>query len=256
MAGTADDREFVQSLARGLAVIQAFGDERPEMTLSEVAAATGLTRAAARRFLHTLARLGHVSSDGKRFSLTPRVLSLGYAYLSSLSWWQVAQPHMESVAAKVHESCSASVLDGTEIVYVSRVPTRRIMTINLSIGTRLPAFATSMGRVLLAALTPGELDDFFARAELTPLTERTVTDEAALRADLARVREQGYSLVDQELETGLRSIAVPIFDRAGQAIAALNVGSHASRSTNEDLLESVLPELRCAAANVTASLPA
>ena len=167
---------FVQSLERGLAVIRAFGPEDPELTLSDVARRTGLTRAAARRFLLTLADLGYVRSDGRLFALTPRVLDLGYAYLSSLSLPEVAEPHLERLAAEVRESSSVSVLDGDEIVYVGRVPTSRIMRVAINVGTRFPAYATSMGRVLLAALEPDELDAYLARAEIRPLTARAIAD--------------------------------------------------------------------------------
>jgi IclR family pca regulon transcriptional regulator len=249
-------REFVQSLARGLSIIQAFGAERESMTLSEVAAATGLSRAAARRFLHTLEALGFVGHDGKRFFLRPPILCLGYAYLSSVAWWRVAQPFMEEVAAQVHESCSASVLDRDEIVYLARVPTRRIMSVNLSIGTRLPAYCTSMGRVLLAHLTPAELDRYFAESSRIKHTERTETEEPALRAILAAVAREGYSLVDQELDAGVCSLAVPIHDRGGRCIAALNVGAHSMRYSGARLLEEVLPVLREASRKITQALPA
>lgn len=256
MEGSASDRrEYVQSLERGLAVIQAFGPDRPSMTLTEVAEQTGMTRAAARRFLLTLEALGFVGSDGRRFSLRPQVLSLGYTYLSAMSWWQIAQPFMEDVAKRLRESCSASVLDGTDIVYVARVPTTRIMTINLAVGTRLPAYCTSMGRVLLAHLPSERLDDYFRRARLVALTERTVTDETALRAELRTVREQGFSLVDQELETGLRSLAVPILDRRGEAVAAMNIGSHVARSSERQMLDEFLPVLLEAAGKITGDLP-
>src|SRR5690349_23115312 len=172
--------DFVQSLERGLAVIRAFDAERRELALSDVARATGLTRAAARRFLLTLVKLGYVNFADGRFSLRPRVLELGYAYLSSLTLPEVAQPHMEELVAKVNESSSISVLDDTDIVYVARVPTRRIMSITLAVGTRLPAYATSMGRVLLAALPDDELRERLARIEIEPLTTRTVKDADAL----------------------------------------------------------------------------
>src|SRR4051812_26775817 len=179
---------FVQSLERGLAVIRAFGPEDPALTLSDVARRTNLTRAAARRFLLTLADLGYVRFDGKRFALTPRVLELGYAYLSSLSLPEIAAPHLERLAAEVRESSSVSVLDGDDIVYVGRVPTSRIMRVAINVGTRFPAYATSMGRVLLASLPEPALDSYLGRAELRRLTAHTVTDEAALRRELARIR--------------------------------------------------------------------
>ena len=170
--------EFVQSLARGLQVITAFNSDRPRMSLSEVAVATGLSRASARRFLHTLVELGYVRTDGKQFELTPHVLRLGTAYLSGLGLPQLAQPHLERLSAEVGESTSAAVLDGTEIVYVARVSTRRIMTVGITVGTRFPAFATSMGRVLLAYQRPDELDDYFLTADLRPPTPRTVHTES------------------------------------------------------------------------------
>ena len=244
---------FVQSLERGLAVIRAFGPEAPELTLSDVARRTGLTRAAARRFLLTLADLGYVRSDGKRFALTPRVLDLGYAYLSSQSLPEVAEPHLERLAAEVHESSSVSVLDGDDIVYVGRVPTSRIMRVAINVGTRFPAYATSMGRVLLAGLEPDALDAYLARADITPITTRAITGTDALRAELDRVRSQGWALVDQELEEGLRSIAVPIRN-GGRVVAAVNVSAHASRASKDTVRKVLLPPLLRTAANIEADL--
>ena len=221
---------FVQSLERGLAVIRAFDEHNVELTLSDVARSTGLTRAAARRFLLTLADLGYVRTDGRWFSLSPRVLELGYAYLSSLSLPEVAEPHMERLVAEVHESSSVSVLDGEDIVYVARVPTSRIMTVSINVGTRFPAYATSMGRVLLAE-HPRTSTRYLERVELRALSPRTVTSADALRAELAKVRRQGWALVDQELEEGLRSVAAPIRDRSGTVVAAMNLSAHASRMT-------------------------
>jgi IclR family pca regulon transcriptional regulator len=246
--------DYVQSLERGLSVIRAFDEEHREMALSEVARATGLTRAAARRFLLTLVKLGYVHFDGGRFSLRPRVLELGFAYLSSLTLPEVAQPHLEALVAKVNESSSISVLDDTDIVYVVRVPTRRIMSITLAVGTRLPAYATSMGRVLLAGLPDDELEERLARIDIKPLTKRTVENTAALRQVLATVSRQGYALTDQELEDGLRSIAVPIHDASGVAIAALNVSVHASRATIQALRNEFLPPAQEAAAAIEAEL--
>ena len=183
--------EFVQSLERGLAVIRAFDAERVELTLSDVARSTGLTRAAARRFLLTLVDLGYVRSDGRRFALRPRVLELGYAYLSSLALPEVAQPHMEALVAQVHESCSLSVLDGGDVVYVARVPTRRIMAVAINVGTRFPAYATSMGRVLLAAQIPEALDAYLRGTELQAITPKTIVDPDRLRTVLRRVRPRG-----------------------------------------------------------------
>jgi IclR family transcriptional regulator, pca regulon regulatory protein len=233
--------DYVQSLERGLLVLRAFDADHRELGLSEVARIAGLTRAAARRFLLTLVTLGYMNQSDGRFSLSPRVLELGYAYLSSLTLPEVAQPHMEILVAKVNESSSISVLDGTEIVYVARVPTRRIMSITLSVGTRLPAYATSMGRVLLAALAEDDLEARLAQIEMKPLSAHTITDPDRLRAVLHRVRRQGWAAVDQELEEGLRSLAVPIHDASGAAVAALNVSVHASRGSMASLRRDVLP---------------
>jgi IclR family pca regulon transcriptional regulator len=246
--------DFVQSLERGLAVIRAFDAEHRELTLSDVARTTGLTRATARRFLLTLGELGYVSVANGRFSLRPRVLELGYPYLSSLGLPELAPPHMERLVARVNESSSISVLDDTDVVYVVRVPTRRIMSITLSVGTRLPAYATSMGRVLLAGLGDDELGLLLARTELRTLTARTVTDPGALTQLLGRVRLQGYALTDQELEEGLRSIAVPIRDGTGTVAAALNVSVHASRTSTAALKRDVLPLLLETAAAIELDL--
>lgn len=246
--------DFVQSLERGLAVIRAFDADNRELSLSEVARAAGLTRAAARRFLLTLVKLGYVHFADGRFSLRPRVLELGYAYLSSLTLPEVAQPHMEELVAKVNESSSISVLDDLEIVYVVRVPTRRIMSITLSVGTRLPAYATSMGRVLLAYLPEDELEERLSRVEIRPLTARTVSSKDELRAILAATRKQGYAATDQELEEGLRSLAVPIRDASGDVIAALNVSVHASRASMAVLRRDFLPCARQAVAGIEADL--
>jgi IclR family transcriptional regulator, pca regulon regulatory protein len=239
--------DFVQSLERGLAVIRAFDAEHRELALSDVARATGLTRAAARRFLLTLVKLGYMNVTDGRFSLRPRVLELGYAYLSSVSLPEVAQPHMEALVAKVNESSSISVLDDTEVVYVVRVPTRRIMSITLSVGTRLPAYATSMGRVLLADLPDAELEERLDRIDLLALTARTITDREVLRETLESVRKQGYAVVDQELEEGLRSLAVPIRNASGSVTAALNVSVHASRASVAVLRKEFLPLARATA---------
>ncbi|WOQ69476.1 IclR family transcriptional regulator C-terminal domain-containing protein [Microbacterium limosum] len=220
--------EFVQSLARGLAVIRAFDAGHPELSLSDVARRTGLTRAAARRFLLTLESLGYVRSDDRTFALTPRVLELGFSYLSSLTLPEIVQPHLERLSREVDESVSAGVLDGTDIVYVARVPTRRIMSVRITIGTRFPAYATSMGRALLAGLPDETASSVIESTPLRAITSRTIVDEGTLRAELARIREQGWALVDGELEPGLRSIAVPLHDRAGTVVAAINVSMSAS----------------------------
>jgi IclR family pca regulon transcriptional regulator len=253
-----DEREsdsFVQSLARGLSVIRAFGPSHGSMTLSEVAARAGITRAGARRVLLTLHRLGYVAADGRQFRLTPKILDLGYSFLSSLDIWEFAEPIMERLVDAVHESCSASVLDGDDIVYVLRVPTRRIMSINLGIGTRLPAYATSMGRVLLAALSDRELEDYLARTKRSKLTELTRTDADDLRAIVALIRRNGWCLVDQELEQGLRSVAVPLTNSKGRVVAALNVSAHASRVSADAMISEILPHLLVAQREIDNGLP-
>jgi IclR family pca regulon transcriptional regulator len=242
--------EYVQSLARGLAVISCFSERRPAMTISAVAEATGLSRATARRVLHTLQQLELVATDGEAFRLTPRVLSIGYAYLSSLELPELAHPHMEQLVGHVHESSSLAVLDGADIVYVARVPTRRIMSVAITVGTRLPAFATSMGRALLADRTAAEVEELLGDSPLPGLTARTVRTPAELRKVLDRVRDDGYALNDQELEDGLRSIAVPVRDARGLAQAALNVAAHAGRVTPRAMVAEFLPPLREAARRI------
>jgi len=248
--------EFVQSLDRGLAVIRAFGPDHDRLTLSEVARETGLTRAAARRFLLTLVALGYVRSDGKEFSLGPRILELGYAYLSSMSLPDVAGPHVEALVAEVRESSSISVLDGEDIVDIVRVPAKRIMTVSVPVGSRFRAHASSKGRVLLAALPSGELDSFLADTHLDQLTDRTVTDPNRLREILDRVRQQGYAIVDQEVEEGVRSVAAPLRDAGGTVIAAINVSSYSTRVSVQAVRRDVLPRLLATAQRIEADLRA
>jgi IclR family pca regulon transcriptional regulator len=247
--------DFVQSLERGLAVIRAFDAQHAELTLSEVAAATGVTRAAARRFLLTLAELGYVRNDGRYFSLTARVLELGYAYLASLSLPEVAEPHLEALVAQVHESSSMSVLDGTDIVYVARVPVSRIMTVAISVGTRFPAYATSMGRVLLAGMGDERLAELLPQLRLTRLTNRTISSTEGLRTELDRIRSQGWALVNQELEDGLRAVAAPVHDPAGRVVAAVNISAHATR-TLESMRRDLLPPLLATTGRIEADLKA
>ena len=223
MAAPADTH--VQALARGLDVITAFDAEHPAMSLSQVAARAGLNRATARRFLHTLAGLGYVHVAGQRFSLTPRVLRLGTAYLSGFGLPEVAQPHLTDLSARIGESASVAVRDGADAVYVARAATRRIMTIGISVGTRLPLYATSLGRVLLAGLTSSELEDYLASAHLRALTPTTVTDADRLRDLVFAARRDGFALVDSELEAGLRSIAAPIRCPGRGVVAALNIAT-------------------------------
>jgi IclR family pca regulon transcriptional regulator len=245
---------FVQSLERGLGVIRAFDAEHPELTLSDVARITGLTRAASRRFLLTLAELGYVRTDGRWFSLSPRVLELGYAYLSSLTLPEVAEPHLERLVGEVRESSSVSVLDGEDIVYVARVPVSRIMTVAINVGTRFPAYATSMGRVMLAGMPEEELAEYLATVRLDRLSSHTITSPDALRAELDRVRRQGWATVDQELEEGLRSVAAPLRDRTGRVVAAVNLSAHASRTTGDIVRRRLVPPLLATAARIEADL--
>lgn len=251
----AQDKDHVQSLARGLEVIRAFTRYKPRMTLSEVARHAGITRAAARRFLLTLVRENYAETDGKYFALRPKVLELGFSYLSSLPMWEVAQPVMREVVNTLQDSCSLAVLDGLDIVYVARAPTARVMTIGLSIGSRLPAFCTSMGRTLLAGLPAAELAVFYDRVKLERHTERTLATLVALKDAVETSRRQGWTLVDQELEMGLRSIAVPVRNRRGAVLAALNVSTHAGRHGPEAMKTRFLPVLLDAAQRISAALP-
>lgn len=242
---------YVQSFARGLSVIRAFNADAPRQTLTEVAKRCGLTRAGARRILLTLETLGYVKSDGRLFSLTPKILDLGFAYLSAQPLWQFAEPVMQSLAAELRESCSAAVLEGQDIVYVLRVPARKIMSINLGIGSRLPAWNTSMGRMLLAGLPDDQLEAQLAAVELKPLTSRTVVRPDDLRARINQARAQGWCLVNQELEEGLVSLAAPLKDRSGQTVAALNVSGQVNRTPPEDMLAQCLPKLLEAAQTIS-----
>jgi IclR family transcriptional regulator, pca regulon regulatory protein len=245
---------YVQSFARGLEVIRSFSAGAPRQTLTEVAGRSGLSRAGARRILLTLETLGYVHSDGKLFSLTPRILDLGFAYLSSMPIWNLAEPVMEGLVSEVKESCSAAVLDGTDIVYVLRVPTHKIMSISLGVGSRLPAYCTSMGRMLLSALPEAELTQCLRASTLTPRTKYTVTDVKELAAKVAQARKQGWSLVNQELEEGLVSMAAPITNRAGQTVAALNISGQANRTSAKAMQETMLPQLLAAAQAISRML--
>lgn len=245
----------MQSLERGLSVIRAFDGEHPRLTLSDVSRRTGLTRAAARRFLLTLVALGYVHNDGREFSLRPRVLDLGFAYLSSMGLPEVALPHMETLVADMQESSSMSVLDGPDVVYVARVPTRRrIMAVSIAVGTRFPAYATSMGRVLLADLDDDALTEYLESTELVKLTASTVHDENRLRRVLEATRAQGYAVVDQELEEGLRSVAAPVRAERGRVVAAVNMSVHASRATVAEIKQRFLPPLLDTVARISADL--
>ena len=242
--GEARPREFNQSLERGLAIISTFGADAPTQTVSELATKTGLTRATTRRFLITLVELGYVATDGRTFRLTPRVLGLGYSFLSGLGFPDVALPHLERLVAEVDESSEASVLDGEDIVYVVRVPGTKLMTIAISVGSRMPAHATSMGKVLLAGLPDPELEAYLRGATLTRYLPRTITKPDVLRSELQRVRQDGFAIADQELEEGLLAVAVPVHDRAGRVVGAVNLSTHVARRTVQSLREELVRPLQ------------
>lgn len=253
---TTSNTPSVQSLVRGLDVIRSFGPASQRQTLSQVAAATGLARATARRFLHTLIAEGYADTNGQDFWLTPRILELGYSYMSGLGLPAIAQPHLEKLVAEVGESSSLSVLDGTDVVYVSRVPVRRIMTVNITIGTRFPAYATSMGRVLLAGLPADERAEYLKNLEMDKLTPHTVTDPKELAAELDQVASQGYCIVNQELELGLRSLAAPVVNPQGEVVAAVNVSTQTAVHTLEDVRANILPAVRATAEAISHDLAA
>lgn len=234
---------YVQSFARGLAVLRSFGAEAPRQTLSEVAERAQLTRAGARRILHTLLHLGYVEAEGRLFRLTPKVLDLGYAYLSSLPIWTQAQPLLEELMKELRQSCSATVMDGDDIVYVVRLSAHRTMSINLGIGSRLPSYCTSMGRVLLSGLAPDVLRARLEKMARLRLTPATITDIDALMAEIAQVRRQGWCLVQEELEQGLVALAAPVLDRSGKIVAAINVSGQTAGPSVAHLLEHSLPKL-------------
>jgi len=248
------DKEFMATLAKGLAVLGAFDKQRPVMTLSQAAQATGLSRATARRILRTLSQLGYVMQNGREFSLSSGILKLGFAYLATQNWIEQAAPLMRQLSEQFDESCSAAILEGVEIVYVARIPARRIMSVALAVGTRLPAFHTSLGRIQLGFLDEAELWRRLRSLHVVAYTPSTITDVQAL---FERVREdhaQGFSIVDEELERGLRSIAVPVVDRGGQAIAALNLSTHSTRTTRSEMRERFLPTLRAVASRISLSV--
>lgn len=244
---TSSDPNFMTSLARGLSVIRAFTEREPNLTIADIARITGLPRAAARRCLLTLQQLGYAGTDGRTFFLRPKILALGYSFLSSAPLATILDPLIERVSTQVQESCSAAVLDEDEIVYIARAATKRIMSVGLNVGSRLPAYCTSMGRVLLAALPEPELDAYMKRVALKPFTDKTIVTADMLLRELERVRGRGFALVDQELELGLRSIAVPVRTASGSVVASLNVSAQAARVTCPEMEAQFLPPLKCAA---------
>jgi IclR family transcriptional regulator, pca regulon regulatory protein len=240
------DRDFVASLEKGLLVIEAFDGSKPRLTLSDVAKLTGITRAAARRYLLTLTKLKYAEFDGRYFSLTPRILRLGYAYLSSASLSAQVQPFLERISEETGESSSAAILDGDNIVYIARSATRRIMSIGLGVGSRLPAHCTALGRAILAYQSEDELRAYLQRVRLEARTPKTITDKSAFQDALEATRAQGFAIVDEELEYGLRSIAVPVVQKNGKVTMALNLSAQAGRISAEDMEERFLPLLKSA----------
>ncbi|QLH13061.1 helix-turn-helix domain-containing protein [Paracoccus pantotrophus] len=235
--------DFIASLAKGLGVIEAFRAERPRLSIAEVAEATGLDRATARRCLLTLHELGYADYDGKFFTLTPRILRLGMGALAAMPLAQLVQPWLDQLSEQIGQSTSVSILDDTEIVYLARAAQRRVMSIGLMPGSRLPAHCTSMGRVLLAALPESESRAIVERSDLTPRTAYSLTVPDEIMARIRQARTEGHAVIDQEIELGLRSLAVPLYDMRGQVAAALNTGVAAVQSSAEDLLPLYLPPL-------------
>lgn len=244
MSIDSESPDFVTSVARGLSVIRCFGQDTSTLTLAEVAEKTDLTRPTARRFLLTLESLGYVRGDGKRFWLAPKTLDLGYAYLSSMSISDIAQTSMQHVVELLNESCSMAVLDRWEIVYVARVPPKHLMGLQINLGTRMPIYCNSIGRVMLADMEPEKLAQYFAETTRPKLTSSTVIEEAPLREILEDVRRLGYALIDQEVEEGLRAIAVPIRAKSGKVVAGVSVGAHTGRASKRDMIEKILPSLK------------
>ncbi len=249
------DPSFMTSLARGLAVIRAFSDQRRSLTIAQISHRTGIPRAAVRRCLHTLRQLGYVDAEANNFSLKPKVLTLGYSYLSSTPLTVSAQPCLNGISRTLNESCSLAVFDETDILYVARSATSRIMSVALNTGSRLPAYCTSLGRVLLAHFSAEALAAYFARVELKAFTDKTVVSERGVRDILEHVRHAGYALVEEELEIGLRSIAVPVRGASGNVIAALNIGAQATRVGAKRMREEFLPVLQRGAQELSVLLP-
>ncbi|MEM8662511.1 MAG: IclR family transcriptional regulator C-terminal domain-containing protein, partial [Pseudomonadota bacterium] len=249
-----DNRDYVSSLARGLEILRAFSRVRRRMTLSEVAAETGMTRAAARRFLLTLVREGYAQTDGKLFDLTPQVLELGFSVISSVGIWDVARPFIKRLSEDIEESVSAAVLDGPDVVYVVGQQFHRVISVGVTIGSRLPAHCTATGRVLLAQRPAEEWDAMIAGLALKRVTPHTITTRRAIRTELKKVKAQDWSLVEEELEVGLLSIAVPLRRRSGEVVGAINVGIPSLRASPEHMVETILPRLQMCVADITASL--
>ncbi len=248
--GAGHDRDRVGALEKGLGVLEILAAHPDGMTLTEMAEAAGLTRAGARRFLLTLVASGYALQDGRTFRLSPRLLSVARTWIGGASLWSFAEPYMREVSRRLNESCSAAVLSDLDVVYVARVGSTRILSVALHVGTRLPAWCTSMGRVLAAGLPDADIDVFARRSAPGPLTPRSLTDPTALAAAIRAARADGYALVDEELELGLRSIAVPIRDPAGRTVAAINVSTQTARHSVEEMRRDMLPVLRQAAERI------
>ncbi|MFN7026867.1 MAG: IclR family transcriptional regulator C-terminal domain-containing protein [Pseudorhizobium sp.] len=244
------DSDFLGSFAKGLKAIEAFGEESPRLSIADVSRRTGLDRATARRCLLTLAELGYADYDGKFFSLTPRILRLGHAYLSATPLPNIVQPFLDSLSQTLGQSVSASVLDATEIVYIARASQRRVMSISLTAGSRLPAYCSSMGRILLAALPEQEALERLRQCDLRPLTRYTKFETGLLVEELRTVRAQGFALIDQELEIGLCSIAVPLTNTRDATVAALNIGAPAAQIDVDELMQRFLGPLQDVAASI------
>ena len=249
------DPSFMTSLARGLAVVKAFSDQRRAMTIAQLSHKTGIPRAAVRRCLYTLKQLGYADAEANNFYLKPKILSLGYSYLSSTPLTIAAQPSLNELSRTLNESCSLAVLENDEVLFISRSQTSRVLSVALSAGSRLPAYCTALGRVLLAGLPEAELDAYFARVKLIAYTDRTVVSESQLREILADVRRRGYAIVEEELEIGLRSLAVPVRGASGSTMAALNVGAQAIRMTRNLVEQNFLPALLNTASELSVLLP-
>jgi len=249
------DPSFMTSLARGLAVVKAFSDQRRAMTIAQISHKTGIPRAAVRRCLYTLKQLGYADSEANNFFLKPKILTLGYSYLSSTPLTISAQPCLNMISRALNESCSLAVLDDSEVLYISRSATSRVMSVALNAGSRLPAYCTSLGRVMLAAMSEPELQAYFEKVNLRAHTDRTIVSEQRLREILIEVRQNGYAIVEEELEIGLCSIAVPVRGASGATVAALNVGAQATRVTRAQFEQNFLPTLLNAASELSVLLP-
>lgn len=249
-----EERELVAGCIKGLNVIEAFGAARPRLTLAEAAHKTGLTRAAARRYLLTLKKYGYVDSDGKFFRLTPRVLRLGYSYLASIPLPELAQPILNKISDRTREAASVAILDGHEIVFIARAAPQRIMTVRTTVGTRLPAYCTAMGRILLSNLEKPQLLSFFKYIKLQKLTPKTITERTSLLAAISQVRKQGYAIVDEELEMGLRTIAAPLRDSRGAITAAISISLQSARMTPVEMERDLLPILQESCQSLSAVL--